>query len=41
MLCRHHLIVFTGGKARLGAYELVLDNLLGLTVARGVEGEDE
>jgi CRISPR-associated endonuclease/helicase Cas3 len=41
MLCRHHLIIFAGGKARLGAYELTLDNSLGLTVARGVEGEDE
>jgi len=42
LLCRHHLILFTKGKARLGAYELVLDNSLGLTIIRaGVHGEDE
>jgi CRISPR-associated endonuclease/helicase Cas3 len=42
LLCRHHLIVFTHGKARVGAYELFLDHFLGLTIAlnRG-QGEDE
>jgi CRISPR-associated endonuclease/helicase Cas3 len=42
LLCRHHLILFTKGKASLGAYELALDNFLGLTIMRAcVQGEDE
>jgi CRISPR-associated endonuclease/helicase Cas3 len=42
LLCRHHLVLFTKGKASLGAYELVLDNSVGLTIIRtNAEGEDE
>jgi CRISPR-associated endonuclease/helicase Cas3 len=42
MLCRHHLIQFSNGRARLGEYELSLDNFLGLTISRvGDQGEDE
>jgi CRISPR-associated endonuclease/helicase Cas3 len=42
MLCRHHLIVFTRGRASLGEYELSLDHFLGLTITRASgEGEDE
>jgi CRISPR-associated endonuclease/helicase Cas3 len=42
MLCRHHLILFSNGKARLGGYELSLDNSLGLTITcYGDQGEDE
>jgi CRISPR-associated endonuclease/helicase Cas3 len=42
MLCRHHLILFSNGKARLGEYELSLDNFVGLTISRvGDQGEDE
>jgi hypothetical protein len=40
MLCRHHLITFTNGRAIVGRYELVLDNEIGLQVLRD-EGEDE
>jgi CRISPR-associated endonuclease/helicase Cas3 len=42
MLCRHHLILFSNGKARLGEYELSLDNSLGLTITRADDqGEEE
>ncbi len=42
MLCRHHLVLFTSGRARVGAYELALDNCLGLTIERaGDQGGDE
>jgi CRISPR-associated endonuclease/helicase Cas3 len=43
MLCRHHLIQFSNGRARLGEYGLSIDNFLGLTISRagGDEGEDE
>jgi CRISPR-associated endonuclease/helicase Cas3 len=41
-LSRHHLVLFTKGKARLGGYELTLSNSLGLTISRvGEEREDE
>ncbi|MHB1424624.1 MAG: CRISPR-associated helicase Cas3' [Gemmataceae bacterium] len=42
LLCRHHLIVFTDGKARVGSIELELDNFLGLTITRNNDqGADE
>jgi CRISPR-associated endonuclease/helicase Cas3 len=42
LLNRHHLIVFTEGKAHVGPYELELDYYLGLTITRAnVQGEDE
>jgi CRISPR-associated endonuclease/helicase Cas3 len=42
LLCRHHLILFTEGKALVGPYELSLDNLFGLTITRPDEqGDDE
>ncbi len=42
LLCRHHLIVFAEGKARVGRYDLLLDNEIGLTITRvNDQGEDE
>lgn len=42
MLRYHHLILFSSGKARLGDYNLSLDNDLGLTITRvGDQGGDE
>jgi hypothetical protein len=43
MLCRHHLVTFTDGKAVVGDYRLLLDNELGLRVVKDGDdtGEDE